>query len=51
LDTKGTFGPDRIARTSYDALGRPTLVEAGVGTAAEADGVAATYHNNGGDAA
>jgi RHS repeat-associated protein len=47
LDTEGTFGPDRIARTTYDNAGRATLVETGVNTTAEADEVATAYTNNG----
>lgn len=47
LDTEGTFGPDRIVRTTYDELGRPKLVRSAVGTAIEGDEVAATYTANG----
>lgn len=32
LGTEGTFGPDRIARNTYDAADRLTLVESAVGT-------------------
>src|SRR5690606_35691602 len=37
LDTQGSFGPDRIVRTTYDNANRPTLVETGVDTGDEAD--------------
>jgi len=48
LDTEGSFGPDRIARTSYDLAGQVTKVETGVGvTGVAADEVTSTYRDNG----
>lgn len=47
LDTQGSFGPDRISRTTYDAAGQVTLVQSAYGTADQADEVATTYRNNG----
>lgn len=32
LSTEGPHGPDRISRTTYDAAGRPTVVESAYGT-------------------
>jgi YD repeat-containing protein len=47
-DMEGTFGPDRIVKTSYDAAGQVTLVQSGYGvTGVQADEVAATYRSNG----
>jgi RHS repeat-associated protein len=46
-DTEGSHGPDRIARTTYDAAGQVTLTETGYGTGDEADEVATTYTDNG----
>ncbi|MEA3014275.1 MAG: hypothetical protein QOD42_2820, partial [Sphingomonadales bacterium] len=48
LDTAGSFGPDRIARTSFDAAGRATKVETGYGVSGvAADEVATSYRANG----
>ena len=48
LDTEGSFGPDRITRTTYDDAGQATLVETGEGvTGVQADEVATAYTNNG----
>ncbi|MCI4590385.1 hypothetical protein MOK15_09790 [Sphingobium sp. BYY-5] len=47
LQTTGPNGSDRVVRTNYDAVGRATSVEEGVGTAAAATTWAATYGNNG----
>ncbi len=47
LGTEGSHGPDRIARTTYDAAGQVTLVETGYGTGDAADEVATTYTDNG----
>lgn len=47
-DTEGSFGPDRIARTTYDAAGQATKIESGVGVAGlAADEVQQTYSSNG----
>ncbi|HYI49646.1 MAG TPA: hypothetical protein VEX35_14400, partial [Allosphingosinicella sp.] len=48
LDTAGSFGPDRIARTTYDAAGQVTKVETGYGVSGvAADEMIATYRANG----
>jgi RHS repeat-associated protein len=51
LGTQGTgtndFGPDRIAKTFYDAAGRVTQVKVALGTADEADESTVTYSANG----
>jgi RHS repeat-associated protein len=51
LGTPGTgandYGPDRIARTLYDAAGQVTQVKTALGTADAADPVTATYTTNG----
>ena len=52
LDTQGTgandFGPDRIARTTYDAAGQMTKVETGYGVSGvTADEMTMTYRANG----
>lgn len=47
LDTEGSFGPDRITRTYYDAASQVTQVRTGFGTADEANEVTTTYRNNG----
>jgi YD repeat-containing protein len=41
------FGPDRITKNTYDAVGRVTKVQAGVGTADQADEVTSAYTSNG----
>ncbi|HYI47840.1 MAG TPA: hypothetical protein VEX35_05175, partial [Allosphingosinicella sp.] len=48
LDTQGSHGPDRIARTSYDLAGQATRVETGVGVSGvAADEAATSYRANG----
>lgn len=47
LAAEGSFGPDRIVKYSYDAVGRVTEVRSAVGTGAEAADAIATYHPNG----
>ncbi|MCR5869376.1 MULTISPECIES: RHS repeat-associated core domain-containing protein [unclassified Sphingomonas] len=47
LGTTGSHGPDRIAKTSYDAAGRVSKVQTGYGTGAEADEVTVAYTDNG----
>ena len=47
LGTQGTFGPDRIAKYTYDALGRVTQVTNGYGTADAANEFTATFTRNG----
>jgi RHS repeat-associated protein len=43
----GAQGPDRIAKTFYDAAGQVTKVQSAVGTSDQADEVAITYTDNG----
>lgn len=48
LDTQGSYGPDRITRTSYDNAGQVTKVETGYGVTADvADEMTMTYRSNG----
>lgn len=47
LGTAGAFGPDRITRTSYDADGRPVLVQSAYGTAEQANEASVAYTPNG----
>jgi YD repeat-containing protein len=48
LDTQGSYGPDRISRTTWDAAGQVTLVQTGYGvTGVQADEVATSYTANG----
>jgi RHS repeat-associated protein len=48
LSTSGSYGPDRIAKTTYDAAGQVTLVQSAYGvTGVQSDDVATTYTNNG----
>jgi RHS repeat-associated protein len=48
LDTQGSFGPDRIARTTYDDAGQVIKVETGYGVSGvAADEATATYTGNG----
>lgn len=47
LATTGSHGPDRIAKTSYDAAGRVTKVQSAYGTAAQADEATMGYTANG----
>ena len=48
LGTAGTDGPDRIAKTLYDAAGRVVKVQAAFGSAVQSDEVTTAYTNNGG---
>jgi RHS repeat-associated protein len=48
LQTAGSYGDDRITRTSYDNAGQRTLVQTGYGvTGVQADQVTTTYRSNG----
>jgi YD repeat-containing protein len=47
LGTQGNFGPDRIARTVYDAAGQVTQLQVAVGTADAATERTLTYSSNG----
>lgn len=48
LDTEGSYGPDRITRTTYDAAGHVTKIETGYGVSGvAADEVRTTYSDNG----
>ncbi len=47
LATTGSYGPDRISKTTYDAAGQMTKVQTAYGTSAQADEVTSTYNNNG----
>jgi RHS repeat-associated protein len=47
LATQGASGPDRIARTTYDAAGRPTQVQTAYGTPLAAAEVTTSYGANG----
>lgn len=47
LGAEGSFGPDRITRTSYDDEGRTVLVRTAYGTSAQSDEAAASYTSNG----
>jgi len=48
LDTQGSFGPDRIARTTYDNASQVILVQTGYGVSGvAADEAATTYTSNG----
>jgi RHS repeat-associated protein len=48
LDTQGSQGPDRIARTSYDNAGRVNLLQTGYAVSGvQADEAATTYTDNG----
>ncbi|WP_052215360.1 RHS repeat domain-containing protein [Sphingomonas sp. ERG5] len=47
LGTTGGAGPDRIAKTTYDAAGQATKVQTAFGTAAQADETTGTYAGNG----
>ena len=48
LDTQGSYGPDRITRTTYDAAGQATLVQTGYGVSGvAADEMATAYSGNG----
>lgn len=45
--TPGSFGPDRISETEYDAANQITKVINAVGTSVQQDGAVMTYTNNG----
>lgn len=47
LGTTGSFGPDRIRRTLYDAADQVTKVQAALGTTSQIDEATATYTPNG----
>ncbi len=47
LARRGSTGPDRIAKVTYDSDDRPTLVQTAYGTADQADEAATTYTANG----
>lgn len=47
LTAEGSFGPDRIGKTVYDAVGRAVTTLAAVGTADEAIEASSTYSPNG----
>jgi RHS repeat-associated protein len=47
LGAEGSHGPDRIAKTLYDAAGQVTEVRSAVGTGVEAADVVTTYTANG----
>lgn len=47
LGTEGTFGPDRITRTVYDAVGQRLQVRVGVGTNVEATDATWDYNLDG----
>jgi RHS repeat-associated protein len=47
LGTAGSFGPDRISKTFYDAADRVTKVQEAVGTGAVIDAMIASYTQNG----
>lgn len=47
MGTAGSFGPDRIGRTVYDAAGQVLAIQVAVGTADAANESAATYSPNG----
>ena len=47
LGTQGSFGPDRIVKTTYDNADRVTLVQSAYGTPDQASDVATAYTVNG----
>lgn len=47
LQAAGTAGPDRVTKTSYDAVGRVNKQQSAVGTAEVSDDATATYTSNG----
>lgn len=47
LGTEGIFGPDRITRNTYDAVGRLTKIQKAYGTALQEDYASYTYSPNG----
>jgi RHS repeat-associated protein len=46
LGTTGSFGPDRITKTSYDAASRVTQVQTAYGTGDQANEATGTYNDN-----
>lgn len=47
LQTTGSFGDDRITKSTFDNVGRVTKVQTGCATAAQADEVTTAYTDNG----
>lgn len=47
LGTTGSYGPDRITKTTFDSTNRPTKVQMAYGTSAQSDETTATYNDNG----
>ena len=47
LGTTGSVGPDRIAKTSYDAVGRVTKTQSAYGTGDQSDDATSSYNDNG----
>jgi RHS repeat-associated protein len=47
LSSAGSYGPDRIVKTSYDAADQLTKTTSAYGTADQADDAASTYTDNG----
>jgi RHS repeat-associated protein len=47
LDTEGSFGPDRIVKTIYDAADQATQTKAAFGTSDEMNEITSTYSSNG----
>jgi RHS repeat-associated protein len=47
LGTTGSAGPDRIARTTYDAVGRVTKAQSAYGTSDQSDDATGTFNDNG----
>jgi len=47
LGSSGSAGADRITKVSYDAAGRPTKVQTGLGTSEQSDSSTATFNANG----
>lgn len=43
----GSYGPDRVSKVSFDAVGRPSEIRSGVGTLQEAVGASYAYTTNG----
>jgi RHS repeat-associated protein len=47
LGAEGSFGPDRISKTVFDAAGQVTKVQVALGTPEQADDITTTYRTNG----
>lgn len=47
LATTGSYGPDRISKTTYDAAGEVTKVQTAYATSAQSDDATGSYNNNG----